>query len=100
MPAPTALIKPAFEPEAVPLPTNDQDDEMLLDASAALPENSVELQPTHSDDTEMIVDEEGRPRFAPAKEVVWDIENCVALNKRGSFSLRTQLCVGSSERFP
>ncbi|KAH8882590.1 eukaryotic type KH-domain (KH-domain type I) [Thozetella sp. PMI_491] len=69
MPAPTALLNTAPAPEEVPLPVTDQDDEVLLDATAALPQGSVELQPTKTDDTEMIVDEEGRPRFAPARDV-------------------------------
>ncbi len=72
MPAPTALLQPAAEPAAVPLPGTDQDDEVLLDASAALPEGSVELQPTIMEDTDMVVDEEGRPRFAPALDLVCD----------------------------
>ena len=70
MPAPTALLQPEAQPEAAPMPVVDND-EILLDASAvALPEGSVELQPTITTDTEMVIDEEGRPRFAPAKDVV------------------------------
>jgi len=45
-----------------------QDDELLLDAPDA---NPIEVQPVAGEDTEMTVDEEGRPRFAPAKNIVW-----------------------------
>jgi hypothetical protein len=45
-----------------------QDDELLLDAPDA---TSTEVQPVAGEDTEMTVDMEGRPRFAPAKNIVW-----------------------------
>ncbi|KAK0621729.1 hypothetical protein B0T17DRAFT_641885 [Bombardia bombarda] len=70
MPAPTALLQPTAAPEAVALPTADQDDEFLLDAQDVnLADPTVAEPPTNSEDTEMAVDEEGRPRFAPGKDV-------------------------------
>lgn len=45
-----------------------QDDDLLLDAPDATP---TEIQMAAGEDTEMTVDEEGRPRFAPAKNIVW-----------------------------
>ncbi|PVH88278.1 eukaryotic type KH-domain (KH-domain type I) [Cadophora sp. DSE1049] len=68
MPAPTALLrKPEELAEAasVPLPQED-DDELLLDAPDAEPTDLNAVQPVEGD-TEMHIDEEGRPRFAPAK---------------------------------
>lgn len=47
---------------------SDQDDELLLDAPSEVPEAGA-VQPVEGD-TEMHIDEEGRPRFAPAKQVV------------------------------
>lgn len=70
MPAPTALLrKPEELADAanVPLPTEDQDDELLLDAPSEVPIEAGAVQPAEGD-TEMTVDEEGRPRFAPAKQ--------------------------------
>jgi RNA-binding protein PNO1 len=92
MPAPTALRK---KPEEladainVPLPSNsmspvstspgswsngdaDEDTEFLLDAPDAVLSESNSIIPTASadPDTDMHVDEEGRPRFAPAKNTV------------------------------
>ncbi|KAH8814104.1 hypothetical protein F5882DRAFT_65057 [Hyaloscypha sp. PMI_1271] len=70
MPAPTALlIRPEEVAEAaanVPLPVKDQDDEFLLDAPDAVPSETSAVQPAEGD-TEMTVDEEGRPRFPAAK---------------------------------
>ncbi|KAK0126343.1 pre-rRNA-processing protein pno1 [Cadophora gregata] len=68
MPAPTALLrKPEELAEAasVPLPQED-DDELLLDAPDAEPTDLNAVQPVEGD-TEMHIDEEGRPRFAPSK---------------------------------
>ena len=45
-----------------------QDDDLLLDAPHP---TTTEVQPAAGEDTEMTVDEEGRPRFAPAKNIVW-----------------------------
>lgn len=72
MPAPTALLKPAAPPEPAAPPAAENEDEVLLDvqesnlaeASAAVP------PPPNAEDAEMAVDEEGRPRFAPGKDVV------------------------------
>ena len=72
MPAPTALLKPEAEPSAAPIAIADAEDEVLIDSSLVLPEGSIELQPTMNEDTDMVIDEEGRPRFAPAKDVVRD----------------------------
>ncbi|KAG0650855.1 Pre-rRNA-processing PNO1 [Hyphodiscus hymeniophilus] len=69
MPAPTALLRRpkelAEDAASVPLPSNDQDDELLLDAPDA---DMTAMQTTSGDvDSEMHIDEEGRPRFAPAQ---------------------------------
>jgi RNA-binding protein PNO1 len=73
MPAPTALLKTSNEtPAEVPLPSAAQDEELLLDAPEAVPSdpNAVAAPSWEPEDTEMVVDEEGRPRFAPGKDVV------------------------------
>ncbi|RDW77326.1 eukaryotic type KH-domain-containing protein [Coleophoma cylindrospora] len=70
MPAPTALLRQPEElgeAASAPLPNNDQDDELILDAPEAIPSESTAMQVTGDADTEMHIDEEGRPRFAPAK---------------------------------
>ncbi|KAJ5224144.1 hypothetical protein N7468_008686 [Penicillium chermesinum] len=66
MPAPTALQKPT---EAVPVQSTpiDQDDEVLIDAQAE-PDLSAPAVDS-AEDSEMRIDEEGRPVFTPAKEV-------------------------------
>lgn len=74
MPAPTALLKPSTEtpPDNVPLPEPEHDEELLLDApEATLLDPNVIQPPTEelADAAEMVVDEEGRPRFAPGKDV-------------------------------
>ncbi|KAK7416101.1 pre-rRNA-processing protein pno1 [Neonectria punicea] len=70
MPAPTALKQAEDTPLAtsVPLPP-DNDEEFLLDAPDALPTDpsAVVVAEQDSDDG-MAIDEEGRPRFAPAKD--------------------------------
>jgi len=70
MPAPTALLwqpEELAEAASVPLP-QDEDDELLLDAPDMPLSNPPVMVPTASEnDTEMHIDEEGRPRFAPAK---------------------------------
>jgi len=69
MPAPTALLKrPEEVAEAanIPLPTEDQDDELLLDAPDVVPSELNAVQPAEGD-IEMTVDLDGRPRFAPAR---------------------------------
>jgi RNA-binding protein PNO1 len=64
MPAPTALRKPDQLAEAanVPLPAEGQDDELLLDAPDAEPTALDAVQ-----DTQMQIDLESRPNFAPEK---------------------------------
>jgi hypothetical protein len=52
----------------------DQDDELLLDAPDAVPSEISAIQ-TADGDTEMAIDEEGRPSFAPAKNTVWDLSS-------------------------
>lgn len=73
MPAPTALKAAPEEPAAnIPLPTESQDDDILIDApdaAAAAPDAEVEApqQPAETDmQLDDAVDEEGRPRFAPS----------------------------------
>lgn len=78
MPAPTALKAAPQEPAAdIPLPTDPQEDEDLLDAPAAEATltSSDQTQPqaggpAPQDDPESMqvdhLDEEGRPRFTPA----------------------------------
>ncbi|KAK0717898.1 hypothetical protein B0T26DRAFT_777038 [Lasiosphaeria miniovina] len=70
MPVPTALLKPPAAPKSVPLPGLDQDDELLLDVEdSSLPEPDAAAAPDAPEDTDMTVDEEGRPRFVPGKDV-------------------------------
>ncbi|KAB5539516.1 hypothetical protein GE09DRAFT_320491 [Coniochaeta sp. 2T2.1] len=72
MPAPTAQLKTSNDTpaETIPLPTPAQDEELLLDAPEAVPSDPNTFQPPSSatEDAEMTVDEEGRPRFAPGKD--------------------------------
>ncbi|KAK4459027.1 hypothetical protein QBC42DRAFT_275308 [Cladorrhinum samala] len=71
MPAPTRLLQPTEGAENVSVPVvAEQDDELLLDIQDVNPAdpNAIAPPPT-SEDTEMVVDEEGRPRFAPGKDV-------------------------------
>ena len=74
MPAPTAPLKTSTDTPAdtVPLPAPEQDEELLLDAPEAVPSDPNTFQPPSSnpEDAEMVVDEEGRPRFAPGKDTV------------------------------
>ncbi|KAK4215307.1 hypothetical protein QBC37DRAFT_419365 [Rhypophila decipiens] len=70
MPAPTALLQPTKVPEAAAAPTPDQEDELILDVhDSNLPETTAALPPSDPEDVEMAVDEEGRPRFAPGKDI-------------------------------
>ncbi len=46
------------------------DDELLLDAPDAAPLDTAVILTAVDHDTEMLIDEEGRPRFAPAKNNV------------------------------
>ncbi|KAK4130073.1 hypothetical protein BT67DRAFT_446038 [Trichocladium antarcticum] len=70
MPAPTALQQPIAAPEAALVSAPGTEDELLLDMQDTnLAEPSAAAPPAISEDTEMAVDEEGRPRFAPGKDV-------------------------------
>ncbi|KAK7741717.1 pre-rRNA-processing protein pno1 [Cytospora paraplurivora] len=71
MPAPTALKAAPHEPASnVSLPTQTEDEEVLLDAPNADPSSITDETTQQPDDAAMqvddAVDEEGRPRFAPA----------------------------------
>lgn len=71
MPAPTALLQPTAAIEAVPVPSPEQEDELILDVQDNnLTDATAILTPSNSEDVEMAVDEEGRPRFAPGKDIV------------------------------
>ena len=75
MPAPTALKRDeappadAAVPDALPDAVADNDDSILLDTSAALPLEpmAVDAEASMSED---VIDEEGRPKFAPAQDLV------------------------------
>ncbi|SPQ23810.1 23999e7c-5a26-4a83-9afe-f22c6535a75b [Thermothielavioides terrestris] len=72
MPAPTALLQPAPAPEAPPAPATEQEDELLVDmqqSSAAGPSAAAPPPAAAEEDTDMAIDEEGRPRFAPGRDV-------------------------------
>ncbi|KUI53786.1 Pre-rRNA-processing protein PNO1 [Cytospora mali] len=70
MPAPTALKAAPQEPAAnTNLPTHTEDEEVLLDAPSADPTTTTDDQQQQDETTMQVddaVDEEGRPRFAPA----------------------------------
>lgn len=74
MPAPTAKkAELTFNSDpAIPLPEAEKDDELLLDAPDLPDDPDLVLQRVEDDtqNTEMVVDEEDRPRFAPGKDVV------------------------------
>jgi hypothetical protein len=71
MPAPTALLQPTTAHEAVPVPAPEQDDEFLVDMQqSSTDELTAAAPPTTTEDTDMAIDEEGRPRFAPGADVV------------------------------
>ncbi|KAF9886187.1 pre-rRNA-processing protein pno1 [Aspergillus nanangensis] len=69
MPAPTALKNSAAYEAPAPPPSMDQDDEVLIDAQASESHTSG-IPPTveAAQDTDMRIDEEGRPVFTPAKD--------------------------------
>ncbi|KAK8050352.1 pre-rrna-processing pno1 [Apiospora phragmitis] len=72
MPAPTALLQKPVEATAeAPLPQPDQDDEVLPDAAEmnTLDTSTIQLVPVDHNEAQMDVDEEGKPRFAPAREI-------------------------------
>ena len=101
MPAPTALLQPPAEPENIPLPPADQDegDELLLDAPNADLSVTNAIQTTgEAEDTEMVVvDEEGRPRFAPAKDSV-GFSPPSSLQNAEALADLPALCLGSGEK--
>jgi hypothetical protein len=75
MPAPTALLQPAPAPKNVPLPAPQDDDELLVDMQQATtqPDAAAAAPPQPAQDTtDMAIDEEGRPKFAPGKDIVCD----------------------------
>lgn len=49
---------------------SDNDEEFLLDAPNTLPIDANEVVPIEQGSDDMAIDEEGRPRFAPAKDIV------------------------------
>lgn len=70
MPAPTALKREQDAPIAdVVVPDASNDEPILLDTSATLPLEpmAVDAEASTSEDA---IDEEGRPKFAPAQDVV------------------------------
>lgn len=72
MPAPTALLQKPVEAAAEPpLPQPDQDDELLLDATEmnSLDTSAIQLVSVPNNEAQMDVDEEGKPRFAPARDI-------------------------------
>ncbi|CCF41322.1 hypothetical protein CH063_11637 [Colletotrichum higginsianum] len=74
MPAPTALkqAEAAAPPFEATLQEPQQDEELLLDAPT-LPEEMDAILPSvphNGEEGEMVVDEENRPRFAPARDIV------------------------------
>lgn len=71
MPAPTALKAAPEEPAAnIPLPSDSQDDDILIDAPDAAAAAAPAETEGEAAETDMqlddAVDEEGRPRFAPS----------------------------------
>lgn len=75
MPAPTALKQPPPAPEqqAAPAIANENEDELLVDiqqAAATLTDPSAAAPPGDTAENEMAIDEEGRPKFAPGKNIV------------------------------
>ncbi|KZL86061.1 pre-rrna-processing protein pno1, partial [Colletotrichum incanum] len=73
MPAPTAIkqAETAAPPFEAALQEPQQDEELLLDAPT-LPEEMDAILPSvpqNGEEGEMVVDEENRPRFAPARDI-------------------------------
>ncbi|CAF3574720.1 pre-rRNA-processing protein pno1 [Fusarium graminearum] len=70
MPAPTALKQAESAPLAndISLPVEGADEEFLLDAPGAEDADANVLVPVE-DSNDMQIDEEGRPRFAPARDI-------------------------------
>lgn len=103
MPAPTALLQPAAVPEAALVPVPEQEDELLVDMQDA---NTVDptaiAPPTTAEETDMVVDEEGRPRFAPGKDIVgWVDKSRRRTSTDALLSVRrTPFAVPRQERSP
>jgi hypothetical protein len=73
MSAPTALKKAEEAPldNNVQLPVQDTDEDFLLDAPVDSSADANVLVPVEeSNEDGMQIDEEGRPRFAPARDIV------------------------------
>lgn len=70
MPAPTVLKQAESAPLAndISLPVEGADEEFLLDAPGAEDADANVLVPVE-DSNDMQIDEEGRPRFAPARDI-------------------------------
>ncbi|QPC75842.1 hypothetical protein HYE68_006594 [Fusarium pseudograminearum] len=70
MPAPTALRQAESAPLAndISLPVEGADEEFLLDAPGAEDADANVLVPVE-DSNDMQIDEEGRPRFTPARDI-------------------------------
>ncbi|KAL1955031.1 hypothetical protein VTO42DRAFT_322 [Malbranchea cinnamomea] len=76
MPAPTARLKDPSEattpvPAQQPQPVQNEEDDIMIDTTAAPPADPTasdsKLPPLEQTDTEMRIDEEGRPLFTPIK---------------------------------
>ncbi|KAI9823234.1 MAG: pre-rRNA-processing protein pno1 [Phylliscum demangeonii] len=70
MPAPTALLRrPEVLAEAIQVPLPEDDDGLIMDVSRPSDVTAPAPSPKRAtdDDTQMHIDEEGRPRFAPDK---------------------------------
>ncbi|KAL8642894.1 MAG: hypothetical protein Q9228_000483 [Teloschistes exilis] len=71
MPAPTALLRrpeELAEASAIPLPPdNDDEGDIVVNQAATAPENTIPSEIGQG--SEMQVDEDGRPRFLPAKSI-------------------------------
>ncbi|CCU78774.1 pre-rRNA-processing protein pno1 [Blumeria hordei DH14] len=69
MPAPTAMIRKHDEQRVVentPQPDAGQDEDIMIDTHDVEPSEAM-VPLVSQEDTEMQIDEEGRPRYAPAK---------------------------------
>ena len=72
MPAPTALKKAQDAPPAadIQLPEVDLDQDLVLETGDTLPTLDVMIVDAEAIVTEDAIDEEGRPKFGPAKDLV------------------------------
>ncbi|EGE08960.1 pre-rRNA-processing protein PNO1 [Trichophyton equinum CBS 127.97] len=67
MPAPTARLDKPEENEVSALQPAQNEEDIMIDTSGAQPEEPSVPQPQGQEESEMAVDEEGRPRFTPIK---------------------------------